>query len=77
MPVMLSFWGKEENKSAVTEVMARRGYKLNSSGATGTNTKSAVVLTCFFFKKKFACIYMIYIVTLKVVLIFFILFILF
>uniref|UniRef100_A0A3Q3WKV6 Uncharacterized protein n=1 Tax=Mola mola TaxID=94237 RepID=A0A3Q3WKV6_MOLML len=30
MPVMLSFWGKEENKSAVTEFMARRGYKLNT-----------------------------------------------
>lgn len=33
MPVMLSFWGKEENKSAVTELMARRGYKLNSGGS--------------------------------------------
>lgn len=33
MPVMISFWGKEENKSAVTELMARRGYKLNSGGS--------------------------------------------
>ncbi|XP_075873771.1 helicase-like transcription factor isoform X2 [Nelusetta ayraudi] len=33
MPVMLSFWGKEENKSAVTDLMARRGYKLNSGGS--------------------------------------------
>ncbi|KAM9341379.1 helicase-like transcription factor [Symphorus nematophorus] len=30
MPVMLSFWGKEENKTAVIECMARRGYKLNT-----------------------------------------------
>lgn len=33
MPVMLSFWGKEENKSAVTDLMTRRGYKLNSGGS--------------------------------------------
>ncbi|KAK2826488.1 hypothetical protein Q5P01_020702 [Channa striata] len=32
MPVMLSFWGKEENKNAVMESMARRGYKLNTGG---------------------------------------------
>ncbi|XP_067334713.1 helicase-like transcription factor isoform X1 [Channa argus] len=32
MPVMLSFWGKEENKNAVIECMARRGYKLNTGG---------------------------------------------
>ncbi|CAG13358.1 unnamed protein product [Tetraodon nigroviridis] len=29
MPVMLSFWGKEENKSAVMERLARHGYRLN------------------------------------------------
>ncbi|XP_072221362.1 helicase-like transcription factor isoform X1 [Leuresthes tenuis] len=42
MPVMLSFWGKEENKKAVNDYMARRGYKLNTdgSGPTGTNLKS-------------------------------------
>ncbi|CAN9502449.1 unnamed protein product [Ophioblennius macclurei] len=34
MPVMLSFWGKEENKKSVIEQMARRGYKLNTSGGT-------------------------------------------
>lgn len=33
MPVTISFWGKEENKSAVTDLMARRGYKLNSGGS--------------------------------------------
>lgn len=42
MPVMLSFWGKEENKNAVIESMARRGYKLNTgvSKATGANQNS-------------------------------------
>ncbi|XP_020494331.2 helicase-like transcription factor [Labrus bergylta] len=42
MPVMLSFWGKEESKNAVVESMARRGYKLNTSGSksTGANPKS-------------------------------------
>ncbi|KAM9708224.1 helicase-like transcription factor [Menidia menidia] len=42
MPVMLSFWGTEENKAAVTEHMLRRGYKLNSdgSGQTGKSLKS-------------------------------------
>ncbi|XP_041668847.1 helicase-like transcription factor [Cheilinus undulatus] len=41
MPVMLSFWGKEENKNAVMESMARRGYKLNTGGskATGGNQR--------------------------------------
>ncbi|KAM9354767.1 helicase-like transcription factor isoform 2-T2 [Pholidichthys leucotaenia] len=33
MPVMLSFWAKEENKKAVIEHMARRGYKLNTAGS--------------------------------------------
>ncbi|XP_029983575.1 helicase-like transcription factor [Sphaeramia orbicularis] len=32
MPVMLSFWGKEENKNTVVESMLRRGYKLNTGG---------------------------------------------
>uniref|UniRef100_A0A671VFK7 Helicase like transcription factor n=1 Tax=Sparus aurata TaxID=8175 RepID=A0A671VFK7_SPAAU len=32
MPVMLSFWGKEEHKATVNEFMARRGFKLNTSG---------------------------------------------
>ncbi|XP_032356115.1 helicase-like transcription factor isoform X2 [Etheostoma spectabile] len=43
MPVMLSFWGKEENKNAVIEGMARRGFKLNTGGssATGTYQKSS------------------------------------
>ncbi|XP_074547620.1 helicase-like transcription factor isoform X2 [Halichoeres trimaculatus] len=42
MPVMLSFWGKEENKNAVTESMTRRGFKLNPSvgQAAGANQKS-------------------------------------
>ncbi|XP_030247907.1 helicase-like transcription factor [Sparus aurata] len=42
MPVMLSFWGKEEHKATVNEFMARRGFKLNTSGsggATGANQK--------------------------------------
>lgn len=45
MPVMLSFWGKEENKNAVIEFMSRRGYKLNTSAGrltgTGTTTYSS------------------------------------
>ncbi|XP_070698895.1 helicase-like transcription factor [Pempheris klunzingeri] len=42
MPVILSFWGKEENKKAVIESMSRRGYKLNTSGSrpTGANQRS-------------------------------------
>lgn len=32
MPVMLSFWGKEESKNSVLEHMSRRGYKLNTEG---------------------------------------------
>uniref|UniRef100_A0A671VEH4 Helicase like transcription factor n=1 Tax=Sparus aurata TaxID=8175 RepID=A0A671VEH4_SPAAU len=35
MPVMLSFWGKEEHKATVNEFMARRGFKLNTSGSGG------------------------------------------
>ncbi|XP_037097058.1 helicase-like transcription factor isoform X3 [Syngnathus acus] len=53
MPVILSFWGKEENKSAVVQRLARYGYKLNtganqklsSSGAgTGLNKKGMTIL---------------------------------
>ncbi|XP_031703865.1 helicase-like transcription factor isoform X2 [Anarrhichthys ocellatus] len=42
MPLMLSFWGKEENKNAVMESMTRHGYKLNTGGgkATGANQNS-------------------------------------
>ncbi|TKS86879.1 Helicase-like transcription factor [Collichthys lucidus] len=41
MPVMISFWGKEENKTTVTEIMTRRGYKLNTgSRPTGANQKA-------------------------------------
>lgn len=39
MPVMLSFWGKEENKAAVTDFMTRRGFKLNTGGSGATGTK--------------------------------------
>ncbi|XP_034418537.1 helicase-like transcription factor isoform X2 [Cyclopterus lumpus] len=42
MPLMLSFWGKEENQNTVKENMARRGFKLNTGGgkATGANQNS-------------------------------------
>ncbi|AWP16235.1 putative helicase-like transcription factor [Scophthalmus maximus] len=42
MPVTLSFWGREENKNAVVENMARRGFKLNTSTSrpTGANEMS-------------------------------------
>uniref|UniRef100_A0A665VNF0 Helicase-like transcription factor n=1 Tax=Echeneis naucrates TaxID=173247 RepID=A0A665VNF0_ECHNA len=45
MPVMLSFWGREEKKTAVIECMARRGYKLNTGGimASGTHTHSTIL----------------------------------
>uniref|UniRef100_A0A8D3DB17 Helicase-like transcription factor n=1 Tax=Scophthalmus maximus TaxID=52904 RepID=A0A8D3DB17_SCOMX len=36
MPVTLSFWGREENKNAVVENMARRGFKLNTSTSRPT-----------------------------------------
>uniref|UniRef100_A0AAX7U753 Helicase-like transcription factor n=1 Tax=Astatotilapia calliptera TaxID=8154 RepID=A0AAX7U753_ASTCA len=36
MPVMLSFWGKEESKNSVLEQMSRRGYKLNTEGGPKT-----------------------------------------
>ncbi|XP_068435943.1 helicase-like transcription factor [Clinocottus analis] len=42
MPLMLSFWGKEENKTAVSDSMTRRGFKLNTGvgKATGANQNS-------------------------------------
>uniref|UniRef100_A0A673CFP0 Helicase-like transcription factor n=1 Tax=Sphaeramia orbicularis TaxID=375764 RepID=A0A673CFP0_9TELE len=48
MPVMLSFWGKEENKNTVVESMLRRGYKLNTGGI-----KSAEAFLCFQLKNAF------------------------
>ncbi|XP_061780443.1 helicase-like transcription factor isoform X1 [Nerophis lumbriciformis] len=33
MPVVLSFWGKEENKNGVTQCLARHGYKLNTGAS--------------------------------------------
>ncbi|XP_076013892.1 helicase-like transcription factor [Genypterus blacodes] len=46
MPVSLSFWGKEEDKDAVVQCMARSGFKLNTStsrltGASTTSSNSA------------------------------------
>lgn len=41
MPVMLSFWGREENKSAVLEMLARHGFTLTQMGQKGLT----VVLT--------------------------------
>ncbi|RVE57448.1 hypothetical protein OJAV_G00216470 [Oryzias javanicus] len=40
MPVNLSFWGKEENKTAVLESMARRGFRLDSDGSKLAGQKS-------------------------------------
>uniref|UniRef100_A0A669DNC5 Helicase like transcription factor n=1 Tax=Oreochromis niloticus TaxID=8128 RepID=A0A669DNC5_ORENI len=45
MPVMLSFWGKEESKNSVLEHMSRRGYKLNTEGG---KLKGTVFLLIFF-----------------------------
>lgn len=49
MPVMLSFWGKEENKFAVMEKLARRGFKLNpgEGGAMGINGLSRTAFITF------------------------------
>ncbi|KAI3367556.1 hypothetical protein L3Q82_026400 [Scortum barcoo] len=54
MPVMLSFWGKEENKNAVIEYMARRGYKLNTSGSrpAGAYQKSSTSQGAYAIPKK-------------------------
>lgn len=30
MPVTLSFWGREENREAVTQHLANHGFKLNT-----------------------------------------------
>ncbi|KAM3870955.1 helicase-like transcription factor [Diretmus argenteus] len=38
MPLMLSFWGKEENKDTVRERMARHGYKLNTGASFKGNS---------------------------------------
>ncbi|XP_055361627.1 helicase-like transcription factor [Betta splendens] len=48
MPVMLSFWGQEEKKNAVIEIMARRGYKLNTlagrqTGSTQSSTSKGAL----------------------------------
>lgn len=53
MPVMLSFWGKEENKSAVMEKLARRGFTLNprENGATGKNELKFLASIPFVFVK--------------------------
>uniref|UniRef100_UPI0037E857EC helicase-like transcription factor n=1 Tax=Semicossyphus pulcher TaxID=241346 RepID=UPI0037E857EC len=42
MPVMISFWGKEEKKNTVIKCMARRGFKLNTDASklTGAGQKS-------------------------------------
>lgn len=54
MPVMLSFWGKEENKSAVMEKLARRGFKLNpgESEATGKNGLKSIASILFVIVEK-------------------------
>lgn len=54
MPVMLSFWGKEENKSAVMEKLARRGFKLNpgEGGATGKNRLGFIASIAFVIVEK-------------------------
>lgn len=47
MPVMLSFWGHEEKKTAVIEIMARRGYKLNTlAGRQTGNVVPPVTCVC-------------------------------
>lgn len=38
MPVILSFWGKEENKANVYKALARRGYKLDTDPGKSTGT---------------------------------------
>uniref|UniRef100_A0A1A7XCV1 Helicase-like transcription factor n=3 Tax=Iconisemion striatum TaxID=60296 RepID=A0A1A7XCV1_9TELE len=40
MPVMLSFWGKEEDRNTLMKYMASRGYKLNTGSSTGGNLAS-------------------------------------
>ncbi|XP_061157136.1 helicase-like transcription factor isoform X2 [Syngnathus typhle] len=50
MPVILSFWGKEENKSAVVQRLARCGYKLNTGGVNNTHLvdiSTSIILVCF------------------------------
>ncbi|XP_061553004.1 helicase-like transcription factor isoform X1 [Phycodurus eques] len=38
MPVILSFWGKDENKDAVTQCLARHGYKRNTGASQKLNS---------------------------------------
>lgn len=40
MPVILSFWGKEENKANVYKALARRGYKLDTDPGKSTGYKA-------------------------------------
>lgn len=40
MPVMLSFWGTEENREAVTRLLIRRGFKLDKNVNSGTGEVS-------------------------------------
>ncbi|XP_030574526.1 helicase-like transcription factor isoform X2 [Archocentrus centrarchus] len=54
MPVMLSFWGKEENKNSVLEHMTRRGYKLNTEGSIlkGANQQWSTSQAAYAFSSK-------------------------
>uniref|UniRef100_A0AAX7SWA6 Helicase-like transcription factor n=1 Tax=Astatotilapia calliptera TaxID=8154 RepID=A0AAX7SWA6_ASTCA len=47
MPVMLSFWGKEESKNSVLEQMSRRGYKLNTEGGKLKGTPCTILKNAF------------------------------
>uniref|UniRef100_I3IWE4 Helicase like transcription factor n=1 Tax=Oreochromis niloticus TaxID=8128 RepID=I3IWE4_ORENI len=47
MPVMLSFWGKEESKNSVLEHMSRRGYKLNTEGGKLKGTPCTILKNAF------------------------------
>ncbi|XP_034051464.1 helicase-like transcription factor isoform X2 [Thalassophryne amazonica] len=40
MPVMLSFWGQDANKTAVMEYLAHHGYKLNTGGLKPSTTST-------------------------------------
>ncbi|XP_047467982.1 helicase-like transcription factor [Mugil cephalus] len=51
MPVMLSFWGKEENKKSVMDFMARRGYKLNTQAAAYQKSTSSQGASAYASKK--------------------------
>uniref|UniRef100_A0A8C6W143 Helicase like transcription factor n=1 Tax=Nothobranchius furzeri TaxID=105023 RepID=A0A8C6W143_NOTFU len=47
MPVMLSFWGKEEDRNTVMKHMASRGYKLNPGSPTGELPFSFILKNAF------------------------------